>query len=226
MVTNNASSINAVLAPESTLTPVFAPAMQQALEDLRAGKPIILADDRERENEADLICAATRFDEQACAMMIRECSGIICLCLREPELSALELPPMCAVNQSANGTAFTVTIDARFGVTTGVSAHDRVRTIRAAVADGADAGDLVRPGHTFPLSSRPGGVLERRGHTEGSVDLAELAGLKPAGVLCELMNPDGSMMRGAAVESFAREHQLVMLTIDDVVDAVKLVRGA
>ncbi|TGR36284.1 3,4-dihydroxy-2-butanone-4-phosphate synthase, partial [bacterium M00.F.Ca.ET.199.01.1.1] len=132
-----------------------------------------------------------------------ECSGIVCLCLPDAKIRALELPPMAVNNESRHGTAFTVSIEAREGVTTGVSALDRVTTIRAAIADTAKPADIVRPGHVFPLRAMPGGVLARRGHTEGTVDLAILAGLKPAGVLCELMNADGTMTRGADVERFA-----------------------
>lgn len=150
------------------------------------------------------------------AMLIRECSGIVCLCLPDETLRRLDLPPMVDQNQSRYGTAFTVTIEAREGVTTGVSAVDRVTTIRTAIADDAKPSDLSRPGHVFPLRAQPGGVLTRRGHTEGSVDLAMLAGLKPAAVLCELMNPDGTMTRGAEIERFAELHNLPILTIDEL----------
>jgi 3,4-dihydroxy 2-butanone 4-phosphate synthase len=174
-----------------------------ALEATRTGVPVILLDDFDRENEADLIVAAEKITVQTMALMIRECSGIVCLCLGADKVRALELPPMAAENGSRYGTPFTVSIEAREGVTTGVSAADRVTTIRAAIAANAKPGDLVHPGHVFPLRATPGGVLARKGHTEGSVDLAAMAGLNPAAVLCELMNPDGTMMRGADIERFA-----------------------
>ncbi|VVD86270.1 3,4-dihydroxy-2-butanone-4-phosphate synthase [Pandoraea anhela] len=187
-----------------------------ALDAMRDGRPVILMDDLDRENEADLIVAAEKITPATMAMLIRECSGIVCLCLPDETLRRLDLPPMVEQNQSRYGTAFTVTIEARQGVSTGVSAADRVTTIRAAIADDAQPSDLSRPGHVFPLRAQPGGVLTRRGHTEGSVDLAILAGLKPAAVLCELMNPDGTMTRGADIERFAKLHDLPILTIDEL----------
>ncbi len=159
-----------------------------ALDAMRAGIPVILLDDFDRENEADLIVAAEHINNDTMALMIRECSGIVCLCLPDDKVRALELPPMAPDNGSRFGTPFTVSIEARHGVTTGVSAADRVTTIRAAIAHDARPDDVVRPGHVFPLRATPGGVLARAGHTEGSVDLARLAGLQPAAVLCELMN--------------------------------------
>ena len=191
--------------------------VRAALDALRAGRPILLSDDRDREDEADLIVAAERLDTETMALLIRECSGIVCLCLPDERLRRLGLPPMVADNRSRHGTAFTVSIEAARGVSTGVSAADRVTTVRAAIADGARADDLVSPGHVFPLRAAPGGVLARRGHTEGAVELCALAGLKPAAVLCELMNPDGTMARGAQVERFARLHDLPWLTIEDIV---------
>ncbi|HJV84561.1 MAG TPA: 3,4-dihydroxy-2-butanone-4-phosphate synthase [Noviherbaspirillum sp.] len=193
-----------------------------ALQSMRIGRPVILMDDLDRENEADLIIAAEKLTVEAMALLIRECSGIVCLCLTDEKLQQLSLPPMVQQNESRHGTAFTVSIEARHGVTTGVSAADRLQTIRAAIADGARPEDLVRPGHVFPLRAVPGGVLERRGHTEGAIELAILAGLKPAAVLCELMNPDGSMMRGREITEFAALHKLPMLTIDELVDFRRL----
>ena len=184
---------------------------------MRAARPVLLFDDDDRENEADLIVAAECLTERTMALLIREGSGIVCLCLPAAAVEHLRLPPMAAHNECRHGTAFTVSIEARDGVTTGVSAADRVTTIRAAIADGARPADLVSPGHVFPLRAMPGGVLERRGHTEGAVDLARLAGMKPAAVLCELMNPDGTMARGAEVERFALLHGLPMLTISELV---------
>ncbi|WP_026640587.1 MULTISPECIES: 3,4-dihydroxy-2-butanone-4-phosphate synthase [Bordetella] len=192
--------------------------LARALQHLRLGRPVILMDDYDRENEADLIVAADKLTVPVMAQLIRDCSGIVCLCLTDEALNNLGLPPMVPRNQSRYSTAFTVSIEAREGVSTGVSAADRVTTIRAAIAPGAQATDIVSPGHVFPLRARPGGVLERRGHTEGSVDLAVLAGLRPAAVLCELMNPDGTMARGTSVARYAAEHGLVALTIAELAD--------
>lgn len=191
--------------------------VESALEALRAGKLIILTDDASRENEADLIIAAEKVTHESMALLIRECSGIVCLCLEGDTIKKLGLKPMVEVNQSRLGTAFTVSIEARHGTTTGVSAADRVTTVRAAIASEATAEDVISPGHVFPLRSAAGGVLERRGHTEGSVDLMRLAGLKPASVLCELMNPDGTMARGPQIEAFAQSHSLPIISIDDIV---------
>jgi 3,4-dihydroxy 2-butanone 4-phosphate synthase len=182
------------------------------------GRPVILVDDFARENEADLIAAAESISVPTMALFIREGSGIVCLCLPEEALDRLELPQMVASNESCFQTAFTVTIDAREGISTGVSAQDRVATIRAAVEDGAQPGDLVRPGHVFPLRAAAGGILTRQGHTEGSVDLARMAGMKPAAVLCEITNPDGTMAKGDDVDQFARRHDLVVLSIAELVD--------
>jgi 3,4-dihydroxy 2-butanone 4-phosphate synthase len=188
-----------------------------ALDATRAGTPVILLDDFDRENEADLIVAAEKLTIDTMALMIRECSGIVCLCLSADRVRALDLPPMVTDNGSRYGTPFTVSIEARDGVSTGVSAADRVTTIRAAIAADAQPADLVRPGHVFPLRANPAGVLGRAGHTEGSVDLAVLAGLQPAAVLCELMNEDGTMMRGDAIERFARERGFPILTIAELI---------
>jgi 3,4-dihydroxy 2-butanone 4-phosphate synthase len=210
-----------VLAPASVRDPqspqCAAERIDAALEALRQGRAVVLLDDDDRENEADLIVAADRISVAAMALLIRECSGIVCLCLPDERVRALDLAPMVARNESRYGTAFTVSIEAREGITTGVSAADRVRTIQAAIADDAKPDDLVRPGHVFPLRATPGGVLARRGHTEGAVDLALLAGLKPAAVLCELMNADGTMSRGAEVVRFAHRYGFPMLTIEELV---------
>ncbi|MDN4057656.1 3,4-dihydroxy-2-butanone-4-phosphate synthase [Massilia sp. YIM B02769] len=189
-----------------------------ALAATRAGIPVILLDDFDRENEADLIVAAEKLTVETMALMIRECSGIVCLCLSAERVRELELPPMAIENGSRYGTPFTVSIEARHGVTTGVSAADRVTTIRAAIAADAKPDDLVRPGHVFPLRATPGGVLSRAGHTEGSVDLSIMAGLQPSAVLCELMNPDGTMMRGADIERFAEERGFPILTIAEMIE--------
>lgn len=188
-----------------------------AVEAVRKGIPVVVLDDFDRENEADLILAAECLTEASMAQLIRDGSGIVCLCLKDEDVQRLELPPMVQTNESAYGTAFTVSIEARHGVSTGVSAKDRVTTIQAAIAPNATAHDLVRPGHVFPLRAHPGGVLARQGHTEGSVCLAELAGLRPMGVLCELMNPDGTMMRGEEVFDYAHKLNLPVLAIADLV---------
>lgn len=197
--------------------PPFEQRMQQALEDLRQGKPVLVMDDFDRENEADLIVAAETLTVETMARMIRDGSGIVCLCLTDELSNHLQLPPMVDDNSSQFKTAFTVTIEAAEGVTTGVSAKDRTTTIHAAIKDGAMPGDLNRPGHVFPLRARSGGVLTRRGHTEGSTDLARLAGLKPAGVLCELTNPDGTMASGIQVLAYAQTHHLTLITIEEIV---------
>lgn len=194
------------------------PRIARALEALRAGRAVVLLDDHDRENEADLVVAADRLTVETMALLIRECSGIVCLCLPDEKIRALALPPMVPHNESRYGTAFTVSIEARHGVGTGVSAVDRVTTIRAAIAEHAQPDDIVRPGHVFPLRAQAGGVLARRGHTEGTVDLAVLAGLAPAGVLCELMNEDGTMTRGADIERFAEKHGFPILTIEELVE--------
>lgn len=203
-------------SPAAGVQPIFAERLRRALSDMREGRPVLLMDDFDRENEADLIIAAEKISTESMAMLIRDCSGIVCLCLSDDKLRQLDLPPMVADNGSRYGTAFTVSIEAKQGVTTGVSAADRVTTIRAAIADDAQPQDLARPGHVFPLRAAAGGVLSRRGHTEGSVDLAMMAGLKPAAVLCELMNPDGSMAKGEQIVEYAAKHGLVMLTIDEL----------
>lgn len=191
--------------------------LEDALHAMREGRPVILVDDADRENEADLIVGAERLAVPTMALLIRECSGIVCLCLPRDTISRLELPPMVQHNESRFSTAFTVSIEARHGVSTGVSAQDRVTTIRAAISDDAKADDLVRPGHVFPLCAHDDGVLGRRGHTEGAVDLARLAGLKPAAVLCELMNPDGTMARGDDIRRFSHKYSLPVITIEELI---------
>lgn len=191
--------------------------VEKALSALRNGNGILVTDDEDRENEGDLIFAAESLTEPQMAMLIRECSGIVCLCLTDDKVQALQLPMMVADNSSRFQTAFTVSIEATAGVTTGVSAADRVTTVKAAISDQAVPADLCRPGHIFPLRARPGGVLERGGHTEATVDLMRLAGLKPCGVLCELTNPDGSMARLPEIISFAQKHGMPVVTVGDLV---------
>ncbi|EPR43637.1 3,4-dihydroxy-2-butanone 4-phosphate synthase [Desulfovibrio sp. X2] len=190
--------------------------VSRALAALRRGQGVLVTDDEDRENEGDLIFAAESLTEEQMAMLIRECSGIVCLCLPPDKVRELGLPMMVRENSSRYGTAFTVSIEAAEGVTTGVSAADRVRTVRAAAAQGARAEDLRSPGHVFPLRAREGGVLERRGHTEATVDLVRLAGLTPCGVLCELTNPDGTMARLPEIVDFAERHGMCVLTVDDL----------
>jgi 3,4-dihydroxy 2-butanone 4-phosphate synthase len=199
--------------------------VEQALKDLRNGKGILLVDDEDRENEGDLIFPAETITVSQMAMLIRECSGIVCLCLTDEKIHQLNLPPMVAKNTSKYQTAFTVSIEASQGVTTGVSASDRVTTIRTAVKSDCKSEDISRPGHVFPLCARPGGVFTRRGHTEGTVDLMQLAGYNPAGILCELTNPDGSMAKLPEIINFAEQHDMVVVTIEDIVQYKKLALG-
>ena len=190
--------------------------LSDAIERLKSGRMIILVDDEDRENEGDLVMAAQFADGPAIAFMARQASGLICLALEGEAVDRLGLPPMVADNRTSRQTAFTVSIEAATGIDTGISAFDRARTIAAAIAPGAAASDLVSPGHVFPLRAVPGGVLTRAGHTEGSVDLMRLAGLAPAGVICEIMNDDGTMARMEALEVFSRRHDVPILTIAEV----------
>ena len=189
---------------------------EAAIAAIKAGQGVLIVDDEDRENEGDLIYAAETITPQQMALLIRECSGIVCLCLTDEKANELDLPPMVQNNTNRTGTAFTVTIEAAQGVTTGVSAADRVTTIRAAVAADAKPADLNRPGHIFPLRARKGGVLERRGHTEVTCDLCRMAGLTPAGVLCELTNEDGTMARLPEVAAFARKHGMPLASVEDI----------
>lgn len=195
--------------------PVFS--IEAALDDIRAGRQIILVDDENRENEGDLVLAAEKVTPEAINFMVTHARGLVCLTLTPEVVDALGLPQMATDNQSRFQTAFTVSIEAREGVTTGISATDRATTILAAIQDGAGPRDIVVPGHIFPLRAKPGGVLVRAGQTEGSVDLARLAGLKPAGVICEIMNADGSMSRMPDLEKFAAQHDLKIITVADLI---------
>ncbi|EGR2712980.1 3,4-dihydroxy-2-butanone-4-phosphate synthase [Vibrio parahaemolyticus] len=191
--------------------------VESAIIALKEGRGVLLLDDEDRENEGDIIYSVEHLTNEQMALMIRECSGIVCLCLTDAQADKLELPPMVVNNNSANQTAFTVSIEAKVGVTTGVSAADRVTTIKTAANPHAKPEDLARPGHVFPLRARPGGVMTRRGHTEGTIDLMQMAGLQPAGVLCEVTNPDGTMAKAPEIVAFGRLHNMPVLTIEDMV---------
>ncbi len=192
--------------------------VKDALEDIKRGKMIILVDDEDRENEGDLCMAAEHVTPEAINFMAKHGRGLICLSLSDDIADKLNLPLMVTNNKSRFGTAFTISIEAKHGVTTGISAHDRATTIRTAIADDATAEDIVTPGHVFPIRARKGGVLVRTGQTEGSVDLARLAYLKPAGVICEIMKDDGTMARMPDLEIFAKEHGLKIVTVADLID--------
>ncbi|MEQ3439930.1 3,4-dihydroxy-2-butanone-4-phosphate synthase [Pseudoalteromonas sp. BZP1] len=191
--------------------------VERAIAALKQGEGVLVVDDENRENEGDFVYSAQHLTTEQMAMMIREGSGIVCLCMGDERVKQLDLPQMVEHNTSQNKTAYTVTIEAKTGVTTGVSAADRVTTIKAATADNAKPEDLSRPGHVFGLRAQTGGVLVRRGHTEASVDLMQLAGLTPFGVICELTNPDGSMARLPEVSKFASEHNMPVVSIEDLV---------
>ena len=191
--------------------------VENALAALRAGKGVLVSDDADRENEGDLIFAAETLTTEQVAMQIRDCSGIICICVTAEKARALELPMMVPDNTSRYGTAFTISVDAAKNVSTGVSAADRLEAVRVVLADDSTRADLAAPGHMFPLVARAGGVLERPGHTEATVDLMRLAGLKPCGVLCELTNPDGTMSRLPEVAAYVKMHGFPLVTIEDLV---------
>jgi len=192
-------------------------AIGDALDELRRGGMVVILDDEDRENEGDLACAAECVTPEIVNFMATHGRGLICLPMTSERLEELQIPLMVQDSGAIRGTAFCVSVEARRDVTTGISAADRARTIRTAVDPEARPGDLVRPGHVFPLKAQPGGVLKRAGHTEAIVDLCRLAGLRPAGVICEIMNPDGSMARLAQLRDFARQHGLKMVTIADLI---------
>ncbi|VAX76328.1 3,4-dihydroxy-2-butanone 4-phosphate synthase [Serratia symbiotica] len=191
--------------------------VERAIDTLRQGHGVMVLDDETRENEGDIIFSAETMTVEQMALTIRHGSGIVCLCITEDRRQQLDLPMMVTNNSSHFQTPFTVSIEAARDVTTGVSALDRLSTIRAAISDSTKPSDLNRPGHVFPLRAQAGGVLTRRGHTEATIDLVALAGFKPAGVLCELTNDNGSMARAQEVMVFAKQHGMVVLTIEDLV---------
>jgi 3,4-dihydroxy 2-butanone 4-phosphate synthase / GTP cyclohydrolase II len=191
--------------------------VEAALHALRNGQFVVVADDEERENEGDLIIAAESLTTEKLAFMLRYTSGVVCVALTARRASELRLPLMVEENDEPHRTQFTVSVDLAEGISTGISAADRSRTIRALGSPSVSAESFLRPGHVFPLRARPQGVLERRGHTEAAVDLARLAGFEPAGALCELMAEDGSMLRGKALTAFAERHGLPYLHIGDLV---------
>src|SRR5438034_6050799 len=202
--------------PTATRTP-FA-TVDEAIEDVRSGKFVVVVDDADRENEGDLTIAAQFVTPEAINFMATHGRGLICLCLTPERCDELGLRPMTEHNETPLGTAFTVSIEAREGVSTGISAHDRARTIQVAIDPGSTPHDLVQPGHVFPLRARPGGVLQRAGQTEAAVDLARLAGLFPAGVVCEIMNEDGTMARVPDLVPYCELHGLRMVTVADLIE--------
>jgi 3,4-dihydroxy 2-butanone 4-phosphate synthase/GTP cyclohydrolase II len=191
--------------------------IQRAVSDIRAGRPVVVVDDEDRENEGDLVLAASKVTPELLAFMIRHTSGVVCVPMEGRELDRLKLPPMTYVNEDRKHTAYAVSVDARDGVTTGISAADRARTIRVLVDSATEPYELTRPGHVFPLRAVEGGVLRRTGHTEAAVDLARLAGLNPAGVIAEVVNDDGTMARLPDLRRFADEHGLALVSIADLV---------
>ena len=192
--------------------------IEEAIKEIKKGRFVILVDDEDRENEGDLVMAAEKVTPAAINFMAKRARGLICLALTPERVEELQLPPQAPVNTATFDTAFTVSIDARHDITTGISAADRATTIRTAVDPKCTPADLARPGHIFPLKAQKGGVLKRAGQTEGSVDLARLAGLVPAGVICEIMNEDGTMARVPELAEFAKEHKLVMVTIKALIE--------
>ncbi len=190
--------------------------VENAIKKLQEGKGILLVDDEDRENEGDIIYSAESMSSTDMALMIRECSGIVCLCITQEKSMDLNLRPMVENNDSKNQTAFTISIEAKEGVTTGVSAQDRITTIKTAISNTAKPTDLAHPGHVFPLVAKNEGVFARRGHTEGSIDLVRLAGKGDSAVLCELTNVDGTMSRLPEIIEFADTHKMTVVTIEDI----------
>jgi 3,4-dihydroxy 2-butanone 4-phosphate synthase / GTP cyclohydrolase II len=189
----------------------------EAIEAIARGEIVIVSDDDDRENEGDLICAASLCTPEKMAFIIRNCCGIVCVPVTAADARRLNLQPMVAANEAPLGTAFTVSVDVKHGLTTGISAEQRANTVRALANNNTGPGDFVRPGHVFPLIARDGGVLMRSGHTEAAVDLCRLAGLPPVGVICELTNDDGSVMAGPQIEAFAKKHGLRKTSVADLI---------
>ncbi|MDR6318485.1 3,4-dihydroxy-2-butanone 4-phosphate synthase [Actinoplanes couchii] len=200
------------------IEPIILDSVEQAVADIAAGRPVVVVDDAGRENEGDLVIAAEWVTPEMIAFMMTQCRGLICAPMTSAMLDRLEIGDMVDQNTERHGTAFTVSVDAREGITTGISAIDRSRTIRLLVDNATRPDDLVRPGHVFPLRALAGGVLERPGHTEAAVDLAGLAGLIPAGVICEIADADGSMMRGSRLARFCTDHGLTVISIEDLIE--------
>ena len=211
-------------AAADTERPVVLDPIEDAIAEFAAGRAIVVVDDEDRENEGDIIFAAELATPELLAFMIRYTSGVVCVPMEGPDLDRLDLPLMTARNEESLRTAYTVTVDAREGVSTGISAADRAHTIRLLAAEGSRPTDFVRPGHILPLRARPGGVLARRGHTEASVDFARLAGLRPAGVLAEVVNDDGTMARLPRLRAFADEHGLKLVSVEQLA-AYRSARG-
>jgi len=191
--------------------------VETAIREIAAGRMVIMVDDEDRENEGDFVVAAEKITPEIINVMITKARGLVCLALTEEKVSALKLPMMVSENESTHQTGFTVSIEAREGVTTGISAHDRAHTILTAIRDECVSNDLVRPGHIFPLRAKDGGVLVRSGHTEGSIDISKLAGLKPAAVICEILKDDGTMARRPDLEIMAKELGLCIVSIADII---------
>ncbi|QKF81859.1 3,4-dihydroxy-2-butanone-4-phosphate synthase [Halarcobacter ebronensis] len=190
--------------------------VQNAIKALQNGKGVVVTDNKDRENEADIFFYAHTITESQMALLIRECSGIVCLCLTSKKVEELQLPMMVEANNSKYQTPFTISIEAKDNVTTGVSAKDRVTTIKAAIKEDGIK-HIVSPGHIFPLRARDGGVFERQGHTEASIDLMKLAKLEPVAVLCELTNEDGTMAKGEQITAFAKKYDMPILSVDDII---------
>jgi len=193
----------------------------KAIEAFKQGKMIIIADDVDRENEGDIVIAAEKITEETMAFMAKKASGLICLALTDELAQKIDLNLMVEDNQESMKTAFTVSIDAKHGITTGISAADRVKTVLTVIDKDSSSADIVKPGHMFPVIAKPGGVLERRGHTEASVEMAKLAGLSPASVMCEILDDEGKMIRGKALEEFAIQYQIELLHIEEIVQFLK-----
>jgi 3,4-dihydroxy 2-butanone 4-phosphate synthase / GTP cyclohydrolase II len=204
-----------------TTVPLRLDPVEQAIADIAAGRAVVVVDDEDRENEGDLIFAAQRATPELAGFMIRHTSGVICVAMTGSDLDRLALPPMTMVNEDRKGTAYAVSVDSRDGITTGISAADRAHTIRVLADSATEPNEITRPGHVFPLRAAEGGVLRRPGHTEAAVDLARLAGLSPAGAICEIVHDDGSMMRAPQLRAFADEHGLTMISIADLIAHVR-----